>query len=149
MRPNRDFSDLFSALNDAAVEYLLVGGYALAFHDAPRFTGDVDVWVNATGENARRVLDALRAFGAPVSELSVEELGRPGLVVQIGVVPNRVDVLTSIDGVSFEEAWPRRVAGEYGGHRIHVISKDDLIRNKLATGREQDALDVQRLRRDR
>jgi len=147
MPVNPDFRDLFAALNAAGAEYLLVGGYALAVHAAPRFTKDLDVWVNPTPENAARVHEALRRFGAPLGELRVEDLSSPGVVFQLGVPPNRIDVLTAIDGVSFPEAWPERLETTYGGQRVSVISRRHLVMNKRATGRPQDLLDAETLER--
>ena len=142
MPVNPDFRDLFAALNAAEARYLLVGGYAVAFHAQPRFTKDLDVWTEPTPENATRVLAALRAFGAPVGDLTAEDLARPGIVFQMGVPPNRIDIVTAIDGVSFAEAWPGRSATTYGDQPVPVIGKADLIRNKRASGRPQDLLDV-------
>jgi hypothetical protein len=139
---NPDFRDLFAALNAAEARYLLVGGYAVAFHAQPRFTKDLDVWTEPTPENATRVLAALRAFGAPIGDLSVEDLARPGIVFQMGVPPNRIDIVTAIDGVSFADAWPGCNATTYGDQPVPVIGKADLIRNKRASGRPQDLLDV-------
>lgn len=147
MAINPDFSDLFASLNDAGAKYLLVGGYALAIHARPRFTKDLDVWVSPDAENARCVLDALTAFGAPMASLTMADLASPGLVFQIGIPPNRIDILTAIDGVAFDEAWPRRMLATYGSHDIAVIGKADLVRNKRATGRPQDALDADTLER--
>jgi hypothetical protein len=147
MAINPDFSDLFASLNAAGARYLLVGSYALAIHAQPRFTKDLDVWVSPDPENARRVINALTEFGAPMASLTVADLAAPGLVFQIGIPPNRIDVLTAIDGVSFDEAWSRHVVVTYGPHDIAVIGKADLIRNKRATGRAQDALDADTLER--
>jgi hypothetical protein len=147
MAVNPDFKDLFSALNAAGVKYLLVGGYAVAFHAEPRFTKDLDVWIEASGENAERAYNALRAFGAPVGDLAPDDLAEPGRVLQIGVVPNRVDIVTSIDAVEFASAWPNRVETDYGGEPIRVIGKADLIANKRACGRAQDLLDIAWLER--
>src|SRR5439155_13804437 len=104
MAVNPDFRDLFAALNDAGARYLLVGGYAVAFHSQPRFTKDLDIWVEASVENASRVFAALKAFGAPLENLILTDLVQSELIFQIGVPPNRIDVLTSIDGVTFAEA---------------------------------------------
>lgn len=110
MAINPDFSDLFASLNAAGARYLLVGSYALAIHAQPRFTKDLDVWVSPDPENAHRVISALTEFGAPMASLTVADLAAPGLVFQIGIPPNRIDILTAIDGMSFDEAWspPRR-----------------------------------------
>lgn len=147
MAVNPDFKDLFSALNAADVRYLLVDGYAVAFHAEPRFTRDLDVWIEASAENARRAYKALRAFGAPVRELSSDDLAETGRVLQIGVPPNRIDIVTSIDGVEFEAAWGNRVETTYGQERIYVIGKPELIANKRTCGRPQDLLDLERLER--
>jgi hypothetical protein len=144
---NSDFRDLFAALNAAGARYLLVGGYAVAFHAEPRFTKDLDVWTEPEAENARRVLDALRAIGAPLQALSASDLAQPGIVFQIGVPPNRIDVVTSIDGVTFDAAWPDRVETSYGDQPMFVIGRACLIRNKRAAGRPQDLIDVVALER--
>jgi hypothetical protein len=147
MSVNPDFRDLFAALNGASAEFLIVGGYALAVHGVPRFTKDLDVWIKATPDNAQRVWDALDAFGAPFGELTLRDLSTPGIIFQMGVPPNRIDIITSIDGVEFPDAWCHRVASSYGDHPVMVIGIDELIRNKEATGRAQDALDAKTLRK--
>jgi hypothetical protein len=146
MTVNRDFRDLFAALNDAKAEFLVVGGYALAVHGHPRFTKGLDVWVRADAGNAPKVWAALEAFGAPMGALGREDLTAPGIVFQMGLPPNRVDILTGIDGVTFDDAWGSRVESRYGDQPVHIIGREDLIRNKLATGRAQDALDAETLR---
>jgi hypothetical protein len=145
MQVNQDFADLFAALNAAEARYLLVGGYAVSFHAEPRFTKDLDIWVEASPVNAARVHEALVAFGAPLAGITPSDLSTMGNVVQIGVPPNRIDVVTSIDGVEFLAAWPDRVVTTYGDHAVPVIGKDALIRNKRASGRPQDLLDVEKL----
>jgi hypothetical protein len=147
MTVNPDFRDLFAALNGAQAEFLIVGGYALAVHGVPRFTKDLDVWVRASASNGLRVWKALDAFGAPFGELKLEDLSSPGIIFQMGVPPNRIDIITGIDGVTFDEAWGHRVHSTYGDQPVMVIGMEDLIRNKAATGRPQDALDVETLRR--
>jgi hypothetical protein len=147
MPVNPDFRDLFAALNVAGAEYLLVGGYALAVHAAPRFTKDLDVWVNPTRENAPRVLAALKTFGAPLGELTEADLAGQGIVFQMGLPPNRIDLLTSIDGVAFAEAWPARLTTEYGGEPLPVIGRAQLIANKRASGRPQDLVDADAIER--
>ena len=143
MAVNPDFRDLFAALNDSGARYLLVGGYAVAFHARPRFTKDLDVWVEASAENGRRVFDALRAFGAPLGEITPADLANPGLVFQIGVAPNRIDLVTGIDGVAFSEAWAAQEQTPYGDQTIHVIGRLHLAQNKRASGRPQDLIDLQ------
>ena len=145
MAVNPDFRDLFAALNEAGAKYLLVGGYALAYHSHPRYTRDLDVWVEPTDSNARAVLAALGAFGAPLGELRASDLMGADVVFQIGVPPNRIDVVTGIDGLTFAEAWPNRLRATFGDQAISVIGRQDLVRNKRASGRPQDLLDAETL----
>jgi hypothetical protein len=142
---NRDFSDLFAAFDEAGVEYLVVGAHAVAFHAEPRFTKDLDVWVNPSPANAARVLAALRQFGAPLAGVSEADFAAPGVTLQLGVAPNRIDIATAVDGVAFAEAWPNRIASRYGDEAIWIIGRDDLVANKRAAGRAQDLLDLQTL----
>jgi hypothetical protein len=142
MSVNSDFRDLLSALHDAEARYLLVGGYAVAFHGEPRFTKDLDIWVEPTVENAHRVRTALAQFGAPLSLFPVDELARPELVFQLGVAPHRIDILTQLSGLTFTEAWPHRVKALFGGVETWFIGMDDLIANKRATSRPQDLRDI-------
>ncbi len=149
MSVNPDFRDLFAALNAAHAEFLIVGGYALAVHGAPRFTKDLDVWIKANPENGQKVWNALDEFGAPFLDLTLQDLSVPGIVFQMGLPPNRIDIITVIDGVEFHEAWEHRLTSAYGDQPVMVIGLDDLIRNKEATGRPQDSLDAQTLRKSR
>ncbi len=142
---NPDYRDILSDLNAAGVEYLLVGAYALAVHGLPRATGDIDILLRPHPANAERVWEALRRFGAPLAGLAREDLARPGMVVQIGTAPRRIDLLTSLDGVGFEEAWRSRVTVEVEGLLIPVLGREELIRNKKAVARPQDLADVERL----
>jgi hypothetical protein len=142
---NRDFSDILSALSAEGVEYLLVGAYALAAHGVPRATGDIDIWIRPTAENATRVFEALKRFGAPLQTLRPEDLTQAGTVFQIGVAPVRIDILTAIDGVQFDEAWSRRIDRSLEGLTVPVIGRADLITNKRATGRARDAADADQL----
>jgi hypothetical protein len=131
--------------NAADVRYLVVGGYAFFFHAAPRFTKDLDVWVEPTPENASRVLEALRRFGAPSGDLTRDDLEKPGMTFQMGLPPNRIDVLTEIANVTFADAWSRRAKAQYGDQVMWVLSKADLIANKRAVGRPRDLEDVKEL----
>lgn len=144
-----DFKDLLSALNAHGVDYLVVGAHALAAHGRVRATGDLDVWVRPETQNAERVLKALIAFGAPLQHLSVSDLVQPGVIFQIGVAPLRIDILTSIDAVQFEEAWRERLTATLGGEKIPVLSARHLIVNKRAVGRAQDLADVEWLEKKR
>jgi hypothetical protein len=135
-----------AALSEVGARFLIVGAYAVSFHAEPRATGDLDVWVDATPDNARRVLRALKTFGAPLHDLTEADLASPDVVFQIGLPPRRIDILTSITGVDFDEAWPDR-AEVSGDVRCGVIGRDALIRNKTLLGRPKDLLDVDLLRR--
>lgn len=145
MSVNPDFRDLFSEFNGEKVDYLVVGAHAVIFHSRPRFTKDLDVWVRPTPENAARVFRALAEFGAPMIDVTPESFTEPDLVYQIGVAPNRIDILMDISGVSFGEAWDSRVESTYGGVGIHIIGKEELLRAKRAAARPQDLLDVESL----
>jgi hypothetical protein len=142
---NRDFRDLLSAFNAQGVEYLVVGAHALAAHGHVRATKDLDVWVRPDAANARRVMAALKSFGAPLQDVDEKDFAEPGLIFQIGVPPLRVDVLTSIDGVSFPEAWPARFNTTFADLSVPVLSRAHLIQNKRAAGRTQDIADIERL----
>ena len=145
---NPDFRDLLSEFNARGVEYLVVGAYALAAHGHVRATGDLDIWVRPDPANAKRVMSALEAFGAPLHDLIEGDLSRAGVVFQIGVAPVRIDVLTGIDGVAFDEAWLARVTTRYAGQAVSVLSARQLIANKRAVGRAQDMADVEWLERN-
>ncbi len=146
---NRDFKDLLSAFNAQKVEYLVVGAHALASFGHVRATKDLDIWIRPAPENAKNVINALRAFGAALQDLTEDDLSKPGTVFQIGVAPIRIDVLTSIDGVDFAEAWPMRVKTKFAGEPGAVISREHFIQNKRASGRAQDLADIKRLEADR
>ncbi len=139
---NKDYREMLTALNDAGAEYLIVGAYALAVHGNVRATGDIDIWVRPTPENAPKVWQALEVFKAPRSNLSPEDLCDPDVVYQVGVIPFRIDFLTSIDGVTFDEAWANRRDATFDGVPIMAIGRDDLLRNKRASGRPKDLADV-------
>ncbi len=137
---------MLDALNNAEADYLIVGAYAMAAHGCPRSTGDIDFWVRRDADNAKRVWTALANFGAPVSQITLSDLSTIGIVFQIGVAPQRIDVLTSISGVEFEDAWPDRLIAHLDGVRADVIGREYLIQNKLASARPKDLLDVDILR---
>jgi hypothetical protein len=142
----KDFKDLLRALNANAAEYLIIGGYALAVHLIPRTTGDLDLFIRSDQENAKAVFRALKQFGAPLEGMTEADFV-DGTIFQIGQEPDRIDILQRIDGITFDEAWANRIEGKIDDEvPASVISRDDLIRNKLASGREQDLLDVKKLR---
>ena len=140
---NQDFVDLLRAFNAADVRFLVVGAYALAFHGRPRSTGDLDVWVDATPENAPRVIRALAAFGAPLADISEADFARAGIIYQMGLPPGRIDVLTELTGLSFNDAWPDRERGPVDDVEVDFIGREAFIRNKRATGRPKDIGDVE------
>ncbi len=137
------------ALNDAEADYLVVGAYAMAAHGCPRSTGDIDFWVRSTPENAARVWNALASFGVPMAEIAVEDFSTAGIVFQIGIPPQRIDVMTSISGVDFDDAWPNRLVADLNGLRADIIGLDQLLQNKIATGRPKDIVDADILRSDK
>jgi hypothetical protein len=145
---NQDFVEMLSALSEAGADFLLIGAHALAAHGIPRATGDLDIWVRPTLENASRVWAALLRFGAPLHEISLVDLRTPGVVFQIGIVPSRIDLLTSISGVEFDDAWNNRITISVSGVSIPTIGREDLIRNKLAAGRPRDLADAAELNED-
>jgi len=142
---NPDYRDILSAFNAERVEFLLVGAYALAAHGAPRATGDLDLWIRPSTDNAQKAWRALVRFGAPLEGLQQTDLSTPGTVIQIGREPRRIDLLTTIDGVGFDEAWGAKKEIQVDGMTIPVIGRDEFLRNKRATGRHKDLADVERL----
>jgi hypothetical protein len=139
---NRDFVEMLAALSAAGVEFLIVGAYAMAAYGLPRATGDIDIWVQPTRENAERVMQALQAFGAPLFGLAIDDLLRSDTVFQIGIAPSRIDILTGISGVTFTEAWPNRMTVTIDNQVVPVIGVAELARNKAATGRAKDQADL-------
>jgi len=139
---NRDFVEMLAALCAAGADFLLVGAHALAVHGVPRATGDLDLWVRPTPENASRVWRALVAFGAPLLDLRMEDLHTSDLVYQIGLPPCRIDFLTSISGVDFDSAWKNRLEFVVEGLTISCLSRHDFLRNKRAAGRPRDLADI-------
>lgn len=141
---NDDFQDLLAALVEERVRFLVVGAHALAVHGVPRATGDLDIWVAPELENAVRVWRALARFGAPLEAQGItrEDLCRSGTVYQIGLPPRRIDILTEIDGVDFEEAWPSRVTNSVGSLAIPFLGREALLHNKKVSGRPKDLADV-------
>jgi hypothetical protein len=142
---NQDFLDLLRAFNARDVRFLVVGAYALAVHGRPRATGDLDVWVDATPENAAKVMSALEQFGAPTALVQAADFSRPGIVFQMGLPPMRIDILTELSGLTFCEAWPTRTRAAFGPVMVDVIGREAFIKNKRATGRAKDLGDIESL----
>jgi predicted nucleotidyltransferase len=144
MAENPHYKELLQLLNEFEVEYLIVGGFAVMKYGEPRYTKDLDVWVHNSPENSRRVLEALKKFGAPLEHDGITAETFTGQVVyQIGIAPVRIDILSEITGVDFPDAWKKRVASTFFGVPVHFISLDDLVTNKRALGRSSDLKDLQ------
>jgi hypothetical protein len=142
---NRDFLDIIRALSAAEVRFLVVGAYAVNLYTDPRATGDLDIWVQPTAENAHRLMQALSDFGAPLDAISESDFSTPGVTLQIGVPPRRIDILTEISGVRFDEAWTGHTVHPFGTVTAPFIGKSAIIKNKKATGRPKDLADLERL----
>lgn len=146
---NRDFAEIISAFNAERVEYLVVGAYALAAHGLPRATGDIDLWVRPTAENAERVWRALVQFGAPLDRLSLDDFSNSDVFVRFGTAPNRIDIHTSILGLTFDAAYAARISPSLDGVVVPTVARHHLIQSKRAAGRPQDLADVSRLEAQR
>jgi len=145
MEAQQDFKELLELFNANSVEYMIVGGYALAFHGAPRYTGDIDLLVRPCPENAKNILKALHEFGFGNTGISIDDFIEADRVIQLGLPPVRIDIATSITGVTWEQAANHRVAGHYGDVPTFYIGRDDFIANKKACGRHKDLADVESL----
>jgi len=140
-----DFKEFIELLNAHQVEYLIVGGYALAFHGHPRYTKDIDIWIATNQENAQKMLKVLKDFGFASLSLSEQDFLAHENIIQLGFPPNRIDILTSVDGIQFAESLSESLTIEVDGVPIHLIGIRKLIENKTASGRLQDLADVEKL----
>ncbi len=147
LRLHHDLREFVGLLNAHRVEYLVVGAFCLALHGRPRFTGDLDIFISSTKRNAERMMAVLRAFGFGKIGLQRSDFLKTGQVIQLGIAPHRIDLLTTLDGVSFGNEWRRRQRTRLDGVPCWFLSREGLICNKLATGRPQDLVDVDSLRR--
>jgi predicted nucleotidyltransferase len=147
MKTNSDFKDLLHDLNGAGVRYLIVGGYAVMVHTEPRYTKDLDVWIDPTESNARMLLAALAEFGAPTASVVPSDFTEPDVFYQIGVEPVRVDIMTSVPGLDFAPAWDRRKIVDFGGELAPVLCREDALKSKIAAGRARDRRDAAKLAR--
>ncbi len=145
---NPDFKDMLSCLSEKGVRFIVVGAYALAAHGYPRATGDIDIWLSNTPENAKKVLDALNTFGAPTGKITQLDLQKIDTVIQLGIEPSRIDLLTGIDGVAFDDAFLNKITVEIDGLKIPILGKDDLLKNKMSTNRDKDLSDIAWLRKN-
>jgi hypothetical protein len=143
-----DFRDLLELFNSHKVRYIIVGGYALAFHGAPRYTGDLDIFVACSAENAERIFSALEDFGFGSVDLTPADFNKPGQIIQLGVPPVRIDIVTSLTGVPWEEAESNQVEGNYGDIRVNYIGREQFILNKKAVRRKKDLADLEALGED-
>lgn len=146
MQPHKDLIEFIELLNANGVEYLIVGGFAVAWHGYPRFTADIDFLIRPDRANGELLVKALKAFGFRSLELVADDFSRPDQIVQLGLKPNRIDLITSISGVTFDEAWASRIEGSIEGTPVLFIGREALLRNKLATGRPEDMRDAEALR---
>ena len=142
---NKDYKEMLQFLLEEKVEFILVGAYALGAHGYPRATGDIDIWVKADENNSKKTYNALARFGAPLDQIQVNDFAVEGVIFQIGVAPRRIDIITRIDGVTYDEANDDKIIVEVEGLLLPVLSLENLIKNKLATGREKDKLDAKYL----
>lgn len=140
-----DYKDLFKTLNRHKVKYLVIGAYAVAFYAEPRYTKDLDIWVSNDMENAKRLYKALIDFGAPLKDVSIEDLTRKKMIYQIGIAPIRIDILMGLPGLKFENAWRNRKKTNYGSIPINIVGIKELVSTKKRTNREQDIFDIKKL----
>jgi hypothetical protein len=145
LKVQQDFKELLESLNARKVDYLIIGAYALAFHGAPRYTGDMDILVKPDGDNAQKILKALDDFGFGDLDLSSDDLTLPGREIQLGVSPVRIDIMTSLIGLTWEQAAANKVKGDYGDVPVYFIGKEDFIANKKAMGGHRDLADIEAL----
>ncbi|MGA2988107.1 MAG: DUF6036 family nucleotidyltransferase [Terriglobia bacterium] len=145
MKINSDFRDLLRNLNAAGVRYLIVGGYAVMVHTEPRYTKDLDLWIEPVESNAQKLFLALAEFGAPTKDIHPSDFTAPEVFFQIGIEPVRIDIMTSVSGLDFAPAWERKVIVDFGGESAPVLCRADVLESKIAAGRIRDRRDVQRL----
>ena len=143
---NQDFKELLQAFNDEQVKYLVIGGYAVIKYTEPRYTKDLDLWVSVGEDNSERVFRALKKFGAPLTGLTSQDFSAEGFFYTMGIAPQRIDVLFSVDKLNFAQCWERRLESQIDGIKVSFISANDLIINKEAVKRFQDLADAEKLR---
>lgn len=142
-----DYRDLFRTLNRFKVKYLVVGAYAVIYYTEPRYTKDIDVWVKADKDNINKLYHALKVFGAPLKNIAVEDLMNESMVYQMGVAPVRIDILMGLPGIKFEDAWKNKKKSNYANTPINIIGIDDLVESKKKAMRDQDVLDLKKLKK--
>ena len=142
MKKSEDFKEFIELLNKNKCRYLIVGGYALSFHSRPKYTEDIDFWIDPQTENAKRIIKVLKEFGFEQLDITTADLTHPDRVIQLGHPPLRIDLLTSVDGLDFETAYKNKVKVNYFGIETAIISRNDLILNKKSSGRKKDLSDL-------
>ncbi len=141
-----DFREFLQLLNSKEIEYLVIGGYAVGYHGYPRSTGDLDIWTAVSDSNAGKLVKALKEFGFSVPELRKELFLEERKIIRMGIPPMRLEIVTGIDGITFEQSYKNRVIADFGTFKVNFISKPDLMKNKRASGRPQDLVDYEKLR---
>lgn len=147
MTLDKDFEEFVFLLNKHAIDYMIVGGYALAFHGKPRHTGDLDIWIDLSEDNAQKMIDVINDFGMGSLGMEKQDFLKKGGITQIGYPPLRIDILNEIDGISFNQAYPNKLIIDIDGLQVNYIGLEDLIINKQVSGRQQDISDVKQLRK--
>jgi hypothetical protein len=145
MEAQQDYKELLELFNKHRVEYMIVGGYALAFHGTPRYTGDMDIYIKPDTQNGERITAVLKDFGFGEIGLNVEDFVYPEKVIQLGVPPVRIDIITSLSGVTWDEASAGKISASYGGIDVYIIGREQFITNKKATGSKRDIADLESL----
>lgn len=145
MRVEKDFEEFIQLLNSHKAKYLIVGAFALIYYTYPRNTGDIDFFIETSDENAKKILSVLKEFGFESVDIRKEELTKPDSIIQLGFSPNRIDLITSISGITFSEAYENKVKGKLGSLDVFFISPHDLLKNKIAANRAKDIADVELL----
>ena len=143
MKLEKDYEDFLNLLNKNNVEYCIVGAFAIALYSIPRYTKDIDILINPTVDNAKKIIRVLKEFGFKNLNIGEEDFTKDGQIIQLGYEPIRIDILTSIDGCNFQEIWKNKIIGKYGNAKIFFIGIDELIKNKKATNRKQDQADLE------
>lgn len=147
MKVEKDYEDLLKLFNKHKVEYLIVGSFAVAFYSMPRYTKDIDILVNPTIDNANKIMISLKEFGFGKTGLTPDEFTKKGQIIQLGYEPVRIDIITSIRGVEFEDAWQNKKNGRYGSQNVYFIGLKDLIKNKILSNRKLDQADLKLLKK--
>ncbi len=145
MQLNQDFSEFIELLNAKQVEYMIVGGYAVGFHGYPRYTGDIDVWIGVSSQNAEKIIQVLKEFGFSNLNITTQDFLKEDLIVQLGYEPVRIDILTSVTGLQFSECFKHCINADFEGLKVNFLDLENLKKNKLATGRQKDLGDIENL----